>query len=240
MKIEILYEDITNVYGDLGNIRYLKNTFKENEIIYTSINDEPYFYKHKVDMIYLGSFPDEYTNLVVNKLLPYIDKLKELIENNTLILFTGSALEIVGDYIEESNNKYKTLSLFEGIYFKRDKNKRHNSLFIGKFNDIKIVGFKHQFSMMYGDNKYPFITAKDGCIGMNYKSNKEGLHYKNFYGTYILGPILVLNPLFTKYLFKLINYNKKLYLEEELIKSYNIRLEDYDREDKRYLLSTHG
>lgn len=240
MKIEILYEDITNVYGDLGNIRYLKKLFKENEIIHTSINEEPYFAKHKVDMIYLGSMPDEYTNLVVEKLMPYRDKLKELIENNVLVLFTGSSFEIVGDYIEEGNNKYETLSLFKGIYFKRDKNNRHNSLFIGKFKDIKIVGFKHQFTLMYGKNKYPFITAKEGCVGMNLNSNKEGIHYKNFYGTYILGPILVLNPLFTKYILESIGYKKKLFLEDTLMESYNIRLQDYDRDGKRYLLGTHG
>jgi len=54
MKIEVLFPEIANLYGDYYNVRYLKECLKECEIIETALTDEPYFNKNKVQMIYLG------------------------------------------------------------------------------------------------------------------------------------------------------------------------------------------
>lgn len=224
MKIEILYPEITNIYGDSANILFLKKMFDESEIILTNIHDEPYFKNHNVDFIYMGSHSDEYDKLIVDKLKPYTDRLKELIENNVVILFTGTSIELCGSYIEEDNKKIDALNLFPKLYTKRDKSKRFSSLFLGKFDDMKIVGNQSQFSFMYGENDYPFVTAENGYIGMNKDRKEEGIHYKNFFATYILGPFLVLNPYFMKYLLRLMNCDKKLVFEEQLIKSYENRL----------------
>ena len=223
MKIEILYPEITNVYGDSANVMFLKKMF--DDVVLTSLNDEPYFVNNKVDFIYMGSHSDIYDNVIIEKLSKYKDKLKELIENNTVILFTGTSLELCGSYILEDDKKIETLNLFPKLYFKRDKKNRFSSLFKGSFDDIEIVGNQSQFSFMYGENEYPFINAFDKCYGMNKESKLEGIHYKNFFATSLLGPFLVLNPLFVKYLLKLMNCDKELILEDQLIKTYENRLE---------------
>ncbi len=225
MKIEILYPELTNAYGDSANIMFLKKLFNENEIVLTQINDEPYFVKNDVDFIYMGSHPDEYDDIIIRLLKPHIDRLKELIEKGKVVLFTGTALDICGSYIEENNNKKETLNLFSDLYVKRDKKSRFSSLFLGNFDDIEIVGNKSQFTFMYGENKYPFIKAIDKCIGMNKESKDEGIHYKNFFATNLLGPFLILNPYFVKYLLKLMNDNRSLVFEDQLIKTYENRLE---------------
>ena len=240
MTVEILYKELTNVYGDTGNIRMLEKTLPKAKFIYTGINDKPYFANHKVDMIYMGSMPDEYVELIVEKLSEHKDKLQKAIENNTLVLFTGAALELVGSHIKENKKEIKTLGLFPDIYFERNKNKRHNSLFLGKFKNIDIVGNKNQFTLMYGKNKYPFIKADDRCVGMNLDSKDEGIHYKNFFGTYLLGPFLVLNPLFLKYILKQLKQKDDLFIEDTLMTAYKNRLEDLQREDKRFILGEHG
>ena len=153
----------------------------KDHFIYTSLNDEPYFNKHKVDMIYLGSISEQYQDVVVEKLSKYKDKLLKCIEDNVIVLFTGMASEIVGNYILDGDKKIETLGLFD-VYFLRDKKKRHNSLFIGKFNNYKIVGNKSQFTFMY-ENKYSFIKAYPKCIGDNPDSSNEGIHYKNCFIT---------------------------------------------------------
>lgn len=44
MKIEILYPEFCNLYGDLGNVLYLEETLKNSaEFIYTNILDKPRF-----------------------------------------------------------------------------------------------------------------------------------------------------------------------------------------------------
>lgn len=69
--------------------------------------------------------------------------------------------------------------------------------------------------------------------GINIHSKVEGIRIMNMFATYILGPILVTNPLFTKYLLNLIGYNKKLYLYDQMLDAYNIRLKDYMDKDKK-------
>ena len=69
--------------------------------------------------------------------------------------------------------------------------------------------------------------------GINKYSKVEGIRIMNMFSTYILGPILVTNPLFTKYLLNIIGYNKKLYLYDQMLDAYNIRLKDYMDKDKK-------
>ncbi len=240
MKIEILYKDLTNIYGDVGNIKILEKNLPDAEFIYTSVNEKPYFVDNKVDMIYMGSMPDEYVDIILKALGKYKNRLKELIEDNTVMLFTGTAFELCGEYILENDNKQETLGLIDDIYFKRDKDHRHNSLFIGTFDDIKIVGNKSQFCYTYGENHYPFIVADDRCMGMNKDTQKEGIYYKNFFGTQVLGPILILNPLFLKYLLGLLGKNDKLYLEDLMMEAYDKRLKELEKPDKRFILKDHG
>lgn len=239
MKIEILFPELTNIYGDLANVRYLEECLPKAEFIKTSINDVPYFANNKVDMIYIGSFPDEYQDVILDKLLDYKKELKDAIENDVVFVATGSAFEIFGSYIEEDGERVKGLNIFDN-YFIRDKKNRHNSLFIGDFDNMKIVGNKSQFSYMYGGIEYPFIIAKEGCFGSNPDTLMEGIRYKNFFGTYLLGPFLVLNPYFTKYIFEIIGIKDKLKYEDDVINAYNRRVQSLERENARYILHDHG
>ena len=103
--IEILYGDICNLYGDNGNILLLEKYFGKDKIVHTGINDEPYFVNHKVKLIYLASMSENTEKIVISKLQPYKNKIKELIENNVYILLTGNALNVF------SNEKEDKLSL---------------------------------------------------------------------------------------------------------------------------------
>ena len=48
-------------------------------------------------------------------------------------------------------------------------------------------------------------------------------------GTYVLGPILVFNPDFTKYLLRLLGVKEpKLAFEKEAVEAYNIRLKEFE------------
>ena len=73
-KIAHLYYDLMNLYGENGNIRYLKNRLEEQdinvEVSFLSIEDEIDF--NKYDMYYIGSGSEENQLLVLNDLLKYI------------------------------------------------------------------------------------------------------------------------------------------------------------------------
>ena len=222
--IEILFEEICNLYGDQGNVNYLEQNF--DNIIKTSYIDEPYFVKNEVKMIYLGPMSEKNKIKVLNKLKPYKNRIKELIDNNTVFLFTGNAFEILGKTIKTNDNEViEGLNLLD-IETTENQENRYNSLYLGKFNDIEIVGYKSQSSNSIINEKPLFETIRE-----ENNSKNEGLRKNNFFGTNLLGPILILNPDFTKYIFKLLNKDDILY-EVELIDAYNKRLEEYKSDIK--------
>ena len=101
----------------------------------------------------------------------------------------------------------------------------------------KIIGFQNQ-SYTTKNIKNPLFEVIRG-IGSYPNSEYEGVHYKNFYGTYLIGPLLVRNPNLLSYIVKELikskdenfKFNKmNLYFEN---KAYNTFL-DYLRslEDK--------
>lgn len=113
MKIEILFPEFCNLFGDISNMKYLKKCLPDEEFIETSIEEEPAFVSQDVNFIYLGPMTERTQEKVINKLQPYTEKIKELIEKNVVFLFTGNALEILGKYIEnEDGTKIKGLRDF--------------------------------------------------------------------------------------------------------------------------------
>ncbi len=227
MKIEILFPEFCNLFGDMYNMKYLKLCIPEAEFIETALDQIPEFTKKDIDLIYLGPMTEKTQEKVIKKLEPYKEKIEELIEKNVVFLLTGNALEVFGKYIEnEDGSRIKGLEIFD-VYSKRDMMHRHNSFLIGKYEDIEIVGFKSQFTMMYGDNKNNYFLEVEKGIGLNKESKLEGIKKNNFIGTYLIGPILIQNPLFTKKILEKIGVNEpKLAFEEDVISAYEARLKE--------------
>ena len=225
MKIEVLYPELCNLFGESGNTLYLKEALSGVKIINTSLNDKPKFLDDDVELVYIGATNEKNQELIIEKLIPYKEQIKKKIEEGQLILATGNSLEIFTNYIMDDNRKIEGLGIFD-CYAKRNMNKRHNSLFLGQYENNYILGFKSQFSHLYDLKNNYFIDVKKG-VGANPNQKKhEGIHYKNFYGTYLLGPILVVNPYFTKLILNIAGYNKEIKYMDESINAYNYRLSE--------------
>ncbi len=229
MKLEVLFPQICNLYGDLFNVKLLRDSSKEIEVTETKITETPLFTKEDVDMIYMGPMSERSQELVIAALTPYKDRISQLIENGTVFLFTGNAGEVFGQYIEtDEKEKIEALGLFD-FYSVRKMMKRHNSRFLGLFEDLEIVGFKSQFTMLYGDNKdFAFSEVKRG-IGLNSDSDLEGFRRNNFFSTHLIGPLFVLNPHLLRY-----------FLELTVVKDYEIPYEDelriaYEKRKEEFL-----
>lgn len=228
--IEILFPEFCNLYGDISNMKYLQKCIPEANFIQTSFNEEPTFAKNNVDLIYMGPMTEKMQEKVIEKLKPYKQRIEELIEKNVVFLITGNALEIFGKYIEnEDGSKIKALGIFD-IYSKRNMMKRHNSNFIGKYEEIEIVGFKSQFTQSYGNNEENYFAKVEKGIGLNPESSLEGIQKNNFIATYVIGPILILNPEFTKKVLKKMGVEEpKLAFEEDVQNAYEQRLKELSK-----------
>lgn len=229
MKIEILFPEFCNLFGDMFNMKYLKMCLPNAEFIETSLDERPRFVDEDVNLIYLGPMTEKTQEKVIARLGRYKDRIEELIEKNVVFLFTGNAIEVLGKYIEnEDGSKIEGIGIFD-IYSKRDMMHRHNSYFIGKYEDIEVVGFKSQFTMLYGDNSANYFLDVEKGIGINKESKLEGIKKNNFMGTYIIGPLLILNPLLTKKIMKMLGADDKIALEEDTMSAYEERLKELKR-----------
>lgn len=235
MIIEILYPEFCNLYSETSNTKYLQCCLPEAEFVFTEYNDEPAFVTKNVNLIYLGAMTEHSQEMIIKKLMPYKDRIIELIESDVPFLATGNALELFGSYIEnEDGSKIEALGIFD-FYAKRDMMNRFNCLMMGQFNDITILGFKTQFTFAYSNEfKNPFITVEKGT-GMNPDSKVEGIWYHNFYGTYLVGPFLVLNPKFTLYLLEKMGVdNPKLAFPDVINEAYERRLAEFVNPETKY------
>jgi len=229
IKIEILFPEICSLYGDTGNVRYLKSCLPDAEFINSGLNDTLYFADNEPNLIYMGPMSEKSQELAINRLMPYKQRFQELIEKGVPMLFTGNACEVFFQYIETpEKEKIEALGILD-IYAKRKKTDRYNGFVLGKFNDIDIVGFKSQFTFAYGNNEdCPFVKVERG-IGLNPECKFEGIKINNTIFTYLLGPILVLNPQFTRYILDLIGgENYPLAFENEINDAFSRRLKEFN------------
>ncbi|MEG1015906.1 MAG: hypothetical protein RSB00_02800 [Bacilli bacterium] len=211
MIVEVLYNELM-LHGDDANAEYLKLNLPSATFIYTSIDDEPYFVNNKVNMIIMGSMTESNLSLVKNKLISYKERISYLINNNVYFFALGNSMEIFGKNIGNE----EMLNIFD-YYSIRNIDKRVHELFICKYHDYKVVGFISTFDKVYNISKVLF-NSKD-----------QSFNYNNFYGIKVLGPFLLLNPLFIKEILNKLdkNFNKLVY-EEEIMNAYKVRKEEYE------------
>jgi CobQ-like glutamine amidotransferase family enzyme len=234
--IEVLFSEFGNMYGEVYNPMFLEKSSNKIKLIYTKLNEEPYFMKHKVDMVYISNMRDLKMYDILDKLKEYKDKIKEMIEDNVIFLLTGNALEMFGSYIEENGKKTEALGIFD-YYVEKDFEVKYASWVKGKYKNIEIIGHRNQFSKCFGI-KNPFIKVSNGT-GSDIDSNIEGINYKNFYATYLLGPFLIMNPLFAKHILNLLGI-KDMKFEKVAMDAYKHRMEYFSKEDARYIMTHHG
>lgn len=230
MTIEVLYPELGNLYGDRGNMAYFRRCV-DADVVETSVLDEPYLAGHDVDMVYMGSMMESSWAKALAALRPYKERLAQLIEGGTVFLLTGNAMELFCREVEtETGEKLPALGLVD-LTAKRFLPKRANSLFLGKFGDMDIVGFMSRFSHLYGlEADKALFTVQRGlgsCPGSAY----EGYRVHNVLGTYLLGPLLVLDPDFCLYVQGLLGVeHPRLAFEEQVRKAYEVRLAEFQRE----------
>jgi len=228
MIIEVLFSEICGLNGDKQNAIYLQATLPDAQIIYTELHQRPYFADNTPDLIYIGSMSENTQRKVIEKLLPLKERLQELIEAGIPILATGNAGDIFASHISYVTEKieFEGLGIFD-LTVKTDLFKRYNGKVLSKFQDMELVGFRSQFSFLYGDNSQCFFSQCIRGIDINPDSQLEGMRKNNLICTQLLGPILPLNPLFCEYLISLTGHNAEAAYREAAMDAYAQHIKEF-------------
>lgn len=223
--IEYLYPEYSFIFAENWNVEFLKRSSSDITVIETNHKEVPKFLTSHVDMVYLGCLTEKKQEEVIELLNPYRDVILDLIDKGTIFLATGNAIELFGQYILDGDRKIPGLNIFPYFSKRYMDVVRHNSLFIGEFKDMKLIGHRSQFSFTYGDIDNPFMKVIKG-IGMDKENMIEGINKNNFFATYSLGPFLVVNPLFSKYILNIMGISTPLVFEDEALEAYEFRLNE--------------
>lgn len=234
MKIEILYPEVCCLFGDIMNAEFIAKSIPGSEIVKTALGEKPAFLKGTADITFLCSMPEYAQLLVRDELLKYREELDTAIENGAVIVATGNAQEVFFDYIEDADgSRTDMLGLFK-LYAKRDFMNRFNGLYLGKFGDADIVGFKSQFCHIYGTEPEALFETVRGC-GRNPGEKAEGARKNNLLCSAVIGPLVVLNPPFARYLLDLIGAKgMHLACETAALDAYNLRLKEFSEPDRSF------
>ena len=238
LTIEMLFPEIANLHGDNANVTYLSQCRPDARVVRTSLTDTPAFASGDVDLVYLGPLTEQGQLKAIGRLRPHKARIEELIAAGTSFLFTHNAVEVLGSRIRNDEMGYdepgvgvfgieSTLSMFG----------RYNGKVTGVAAETEhpIVGYKSQFSMLTGGDALPgFLTATRG-IGRSRLTAVEGVRVNNFIGTSLIGPLLVLNPHFTRGLLARLDPHSEPVLAHEhlAIAAYESRLAQFG-EDRRW------
>ena len=228
MVIEILFNEVCSLFGDSQNAAYLKATLPEAEFIYTPLTETPYFVDNTPDMIYLGAMTENTQRRVLNKLMPLKARIEELVDAGVPFLATGNAADIFCrsiDYVTEEI-KVDGLGIFD-MEVKTNLFDRYNGKTLGEFEGMKIVGFRSQFSFIYGDNSKNYFLKCIRGDGINRESKLEGMRKNNLICTQVIGPILPLNPEFCEYFIGLTGTKAVAAFRENAMAAYEQRLKEY-------------
>ena len=185
INIAYLYYDLMNLYGENGNIKALVYSLKTQNIDvnvdYLSKDDEINFDKY--DVIYMSSGMENNELIVLDDILKYKKELNDFIEKEKFVFATGNSFELFGKKIGEK----EALGIFN--YKAEYIDKRIVGDYIKDTKLEKILAFQNRGSKII-DNDNPLFDEE------------VGYNYKNFYGTYLIGPILVRNPKLNEYITK--------------------------------------
>ena len=235
MIIEVLFNEVCGLNGDAQNAAYLQYAMHDAKVIYTALLDTPYFAENRPDMILLGSMTENTQRRVIEKLLPLKNRLCALIDDGVVFLATGNAGEIFCKKISYVTEKLECegLGIFD-LEVKTDLFKRYNGKILSRFEGIEVVGFRTQFSHIYGDNTGCYFAEIIRGIGINPQSKLEGMRKNNLLCTQTVGPILPLNPLLCEKLIALAGGCAQAAFREEAISAYEQRLKEWNDPNIRF------
>ena len=240
LTIEMLYPELANLHGDNANIDYLAQCRPDARVVRTGLTDTPAFVRGPVDLVYLGPMTENGQLKAIDHLRPYREHIEALIESGTTFLFTHNALEVLGTRISNDEMKYDVagVGLFE-LESTVAMFGRYNGKVMGTVPGVgaeyPVLGYKSQFSMVTAADSLPGFLTADRGIGRNTTTAVEGVRRNNFIGTSLIGPLLVVNPHFTRSLLAQLDPDTEPVLAHEAlaITAYEARLREF-RESSRW------
>ena len=199
MEIRIIhfYPDLMSLYGSYANISVLRRMLEQlgNTVTVEFIRPgaaEPGLIDP--DFIFMGAGTERSQKAALADFTRYNSAIKAAAENGVVMLFCGTAMELLGKSITDSDGQiHEGISLAEFTSVQSAKRLVEDVYGHTDLYPDAVVGFMNKSSTITGVET-PLLTSVDFGFGNEGKNTAEGFHRNNVFASHLTGPILVKNP----------------------------------------------
>ena len=235
MKIEVLFPEVCNLCGESANISYLQTCCPEIEVVETDLHTRPRFLDEEIAMVYLGSATERGLQLMIDALRPYLPEIRAKIDAGQFFLATGNAPDALCQRIESDTvPAMEGLGLLSGTVRYRMM-ARHNSFYLGKWDDMDVVGFKSLFGFTYDSSAETWFTTIKGVGRDGTAGTSDGFRVNELYATHLIGPLLVLNPPLCQWILHKIGAPDTLAYPDAIRAAYEKRVAEFAEPGRNYM-----
>ena len=227
IKILHLFPKLLSLYGEYGNVAVLRRALEEaGHTVTVDGYENGELSLDGYHFIYAGSGTEDNLLEAIRRLLPHREAIAASIENGTLWLATGNAMTLFG----ASADGQEALGCFPYTTAIHGGKRYLGDVLTTDAFGAPFVGFINT-SCVYEGITTPMLTLQLGASLGNDKANAaDGIHADNFYGTQLIGPVLVKNPHFLQHVCrKLTGENITLPSDSYAQKAYDVALTELQK-----------
>ena len=196
LNIVHLYPDVMNLYGEYANLAVLRRHLEAMGVTVTvravTCEDAPDV--TDADFIYMGAGAERGQKYVLEQLLPHAGGLKAAVEAGAVALFTGNAMETLGQSVTDAKGKvWPALGLADFTTVETGRRDPGDVIAHTPLLERPAVGFMNKCSVTHGITSPLFDRLSLG-FGNEADKGAEGYADCNVFATHLTGPVLVKNP----------------------------------------------
>lgn len=191
-----LYPDLMDLYGSRANVLVLKRYLEElgcRVTVEYAVPGRCPFSKG-TDFIYMGAGTERSQRAAMEALSSYSQELRSAAEDGVTMLFAGTAMELLGQFIREPDgSEYPGVGL---AGFSTVHERRRTVGDVYGYTDLygePVVGYMNKCGTIRGVETPLLTKLRLGC-GNRGEGSPEGFHWKNVFASELTGPLLVKNP----------------------------------------------
>lgn len=198
IKILHIYSDALDLYGDYFNVSCVKNHLEGMglgcRVDYVQLGDE--IRCDGYDMVYIGHGKARNLVAVADHFRAYGDTAGRAIEDGKLFFVTGNARLLFGkSFAAPDGSAMDGIGIFD--YTGAETGKVFTADIVGECifdTSVRTYGFVNRTQYIVGEPEHPLFRVLAGPGDSDSHTGYEGTLYKNFFGTWQMGPILPRNP----------------------------------------------
>lgn len=204
LNICYLYPKTLNLYGDRGNILSWQKRcqWRNIQVFVEEVELGEKADLFSFDLFFLGGGQDSDQLLVIQDLKERREDLQEILEGGRVLLAICGGYQLLGHYYQTKKETMEGLKIFP-IHTKAGTKRLIGNALIkvtSSSEDFTLVGFENHSGQTYLQEEVQPLGEVLVGYGNNGEDKGEGCRLKNFFGTYLHGPLLPKNPHFADYL----------------------------------------